>query len=315
MAHDIIVVDRSDAERARRLLKPIHVSASPDTAARGRKALVLVFADSFGALDRWSRLTARYDALKREAGPLSVVVSGSLGSGPSLPEAWQRLASFSAHLGQGDVEPFVASDDATLLRLALAWKAGAQRKLIARAEIVGHKLVVWSCEPKRYEVSTGEIVALAGLSESELSRFTLSNSGSRVHWGHRDVDLNMDTVLEIADPQVRRAHLRERRRELASYGQAIRQLREEHGLSQAQIAGLTDRQIRRLEHGDVVPHAATLAKLAGAHGMSTAGYLAELARRSKVTGRGPETVRTVSGAGRRPPPRRRSSAPARRSSA
>ena len=46
------------------------------------------------------------------------------------------------------------------------------------------------------------------------------------------------------------------------------------------IAGLTERQICRLEEGNTVPHADTLKNLAAAHGLSIDDYLKELAKRS-----------------------------------
>ena len=55
-------------------------------------------------------------------------------------------------------------------------------------------------------------------------------------------------------------------------------LRKAAGLTQAALADVTARQIRRIEAGEVFPRVSTLAKLAEAHGQSTAGYLDALAR-------------------------------------
>jgi transcriptional regulator with XRE-family HTH domain len=83
----------------------------------------------------------------------------------------------------------------------------------------------------------------------------------------------------------RKTHEAERRREAARYGKAIRPLRERHGLSQKEIPGLSDRQVRRREDGNTVPHSSSQKKLAAAHGMGVNAYLSELAqlsaRRSK----------------------------------
>lgn len=72
------------------------------------------------------------------------------------------------------------------------------------------------------------------------------------------------------------------REEAARYAGAIRTLREERGLTQADIAGLTERQVRRVEQGESTPRTQTLRKLAAAHGLSLDGYLKELAKRSKA---------------------------------
>lgn len=48
--------------------------------------------------------------------------------------------------------------------------------------------------------------------------------------------------------------------------------REERGLTQSDIDGLTSRQVRRLEEGDTIPQIETLRRLAAAHGMTVDDY-------------------------------------------
>ena len=57
-------------------------------------------------------------------------------------------------------------------------------------------------------------------------------------------------------------------------------------LRQADIGDISDRELRRIENGEVFPHAGTLEKLASAHGMSVDAYMNELANRSGRTRRG-----------------------------
>jgi len=178
-------------------------------------------------------------------------------------------------------EPYIA-EPAAVRRMALARKAGAEGKLIASASVEHGKLVAWSCEPKRYEVPVSEIRALATLSETALSSFELSASGSRIHWPNGDIDVNLDTIREHADPRIRKQNELAHRREAARYGDAVRRLREDNGLKQSGIHGLSERQVRRLESGDIIPHAETLRKLASAHEMLVDDYLKELAKRSRV---------------------------------
>ena len=64
-----------------------------------------------------------------------------------------------------------------------------------------------------------------------------------------------------------------------SYGAAIRRLREEKGLKQAAIDGLTERHLRRIEQGKQSVTSSTLRALAKAHAMQIEDYLKELARR------------------------------------
>ncbi|MGA3123069.1 MAG: DUF2442 domain-containing protein [Polyangiaceae bacterium] len=201
-------------------------------------------------------------------------------------EALARLS------GQARHEPYIAPSPDAVRRIVLARRSGAQKELIASAAIEDDKLVVWSCEPRRFEVPVAEIPVLARLNAADRAKFELSTSGSRLRWPSADVDINLDTIREHADPEARRAHEVEARREAARYADAIRRFRQERGLKQSDIEGLTDRQVRRLEEGETVPQIATLRRLAAAHGMSIDDYLQALAKRSRKPSRRPTTGRS-----------------------
>lgn len=190
----------------------------------------------------------------------------------------QALVQWSRLVPQ---EPYIAPDANAVRRLVLARQSGAERELIASASIDDGRLVVWSCEPVRYEVPISEVPALAKLRDEELADFEVSSSGSRLRWRQSAVDINLDTLRVHADPDVRRKHEREARKEAARYADAIRRFRLERGLTQTDIEGLTDRQVRRLEEGETIPQFETLKKLAAAHQLSINDYLAELAKRSR----------------------------------
>jgi DNA-binding transcriptional regulator YiaG len=121
---------------------------------------------------------------------------------------------------------------------------------------------------------------LRDLSAAELESFEVSTSGSRLRWPDTDVDLSLESIQAVADPGVRARHERQCREAARGYGQAIRRLRQQHRLAQSDIAGLSDRAVRRIEQGERIPHAATLVKLAGAHGMTVDRYMDALARLS-----------------------------------
>jgi hypothetical protein len=199
--------------------------------------------------------------------------------------AWQTFARLSHSVER---EPFIAGELDAVRRIVFARRQGAEDDLIASATIDDDKLVVWNCEPRRFEVPVAELPVLAKMSADVRANFEVSQSGSRIRWPGADVDINLDTIREIADPELRREHEARARHEAARYARALRQLREEKGLKQSDIEGLTDRQVRRLEEGGTVPQIETLKKLAAAHGMSINDYLNELAKRTrKSSGRRP----------------------------
>ena len=178
---------------------------------------------------------------------------------------------------------YLAPDLRALRRMVQARLAGAEDQLMASASVDNGKLVVWSCEPKRYVVALSEVPALARLSEKDAARFRLSPSGSRLHWRQGDIDLDLASVRYYADPKARQAQRKARREEASRYTAAIRAFRKERGLTQSSIPGLTDRQLRRIEHGENIPQIGTLAKLAVAHGLELDPYLRELATRASQT--------------------------------
>jgi hypothetical protein len=193
----------------------------------------------------------------------------------------QALALLTNRLGGEGSDPYVAPSVHAVRRILKAHALGAEKQLVASASVDEGILSVWSCEPKLYRCPISEIPALAALGTKALDRVEVSSSGSRIHWLDGDIDLDMDAIREFADPAVRQNIELKYRVEATRYGSAIRKLREAHGLRQAAIPGLSDREVRRLENGEVQPHLASLKKLAKAHGIALSEYMAKLATGAK----------------------------------
>lgn len=176
---------------------------------------------------------------------------------------------------------YLAPDVDAVRRMIKARALGAEQRLIASATVDDGNLIVWSCEPKQYMISVEDIPALAKMSARDLEKFEVSETGSRLHWPKGDVDLDLEAVRYFADPRSRQEQDRLRRETASSYSKAIKAFRLAEGLKQSEIEGLTERQVRRIERGESMPHSSSLKKLAAAHGISVEEYLAELAKRSK----------------------------------
>lgn len=187
---------------------------------------------------------------------------------------WGRLPGF-----------YLAPDLVSVRRVVRAHLAGAETKLIASALIDDDKLVVWSCEPRRYVVPVASIPVLANMNPRARENFEINEVGSRIHWDHGDVDLNLDSIRYYTDPKVKQAQDKAYRDEAARYAGAISSFRKEKKLTQSNIAGLTERQVRRIERGENVPQSESLRKLATAHGLKLDEYLSELAKRTQVVER------------------------------
>jgi hypothetical protein len=149
------------------------------------------------------------------------------------------LGALARLSGQARQDPYIAPSPDVVRRIVLSRRGGAEKELIASASVDDGKLVVWSCEPRRFEVVVSEIPVLAKMSADALTQFELSPSGSRLRWPAADVDINLDTIREHADPDVRREHEARARQEAVRYAGASRRFREERGLKQSDIEGLT----------------------------------------------------------------------------
>ncbi len=204
-------------------------------------------------------------------------VPGALALAPVIQEL---VLALTMRFAKRSAPAYIAPDDEALRRLIWARLNDAEAQLIASAHVSGDTLEVWSCEPRLYRVALDELPALAGLSAAAKKKVSVSESGSRLHWDAGDVDLDLDSVRVIAVPAFRAEVAARQRRWVARYGRAIRLHREECGLKQNQIAGLSERQVRRLELGDSQPHSSTLQKLARAHRETVHDYLGRLAKLS-----------------------------------
>jgi len=205
----------------------------------------------------------------------------ALGKNPSSVSGLQLLALLSSRFGSRKDDPYVSPSVDVVRRILTAHAAEAARHLIASATVTDGVLSVWSCEPKLYQAAASEIPALTDLEPKDLANLSVSASGSRIHWAAGDIDLDMDAIREFVDPSERKAAESKYRADAVQYGVAIRKVREHSGLRQTNIPGISEREVRRLENGEVLPHSDTLKKLADAHGWSIAEYMTKLASESK----------------------------------
>lgn len=162
-------------------------------------------------------------------------------------------------------------------RVLGAWSSGSQDLLIADAVALPEGLMVLSCSLERIEVPWGSIPALQSLGEEARRRFEVASDGSYINWPEGDVHLDLDALRVAIDPVAQRLAQFQRQERGRRFGQALAELRKRKGLTQGNIEGLSSRQVRRIENGDVLPRTATLKALAQAHKMDVSSYLNELA--------------------------------------
>jgi len=171
----------------------------------------------------------------------------------------------------------VHTDSAVPQRVINAWERGAQDQLIADATVSEGRLFVRSCALDSFEVSFGEVPALARLPVNERAEFVIDSDGSYLYWDAGDTHVGLEMIRFAIDPAFRETTLLGKLAFDRRFGRAVRAIREESGLRQADISGISARQMSRIETGSVTPRHETLRKMAAAHSLTVSEYLDRLA--------------------------------------
>lgn len=127
------------------------------------------------------------------------------------------------------------------------------------------------CIPK------SQVSFLGGLSKEELQDFQIHSSGSYLLWEAKDLRVGASQLVQAVDPM----HLADvviERYAAEKMSLALKMLREEKGLTQSDIAGLSDRHVRRLENEEVRLTSVTAKKYSEAFGTSISEFLDQLGR-------------------------------------
>jgi hypothetical protein len=163
-------------------------------------------------------------------------------------------------------------------RVLTAWESGAQEDLIADAAVIGDRLFVIDCALNRYEIQFEKMKALAQIPIKDRHKYTISEEGGCISWEDYDVDINLESLRVVLDPVAAEKSKTRKAANDRGFGAAIAKLRKDHNIPQNAIAGLTDRQIRRIEAGEQHATTSSLRHLAAAHKMNLQQYLSEIAR-------------------------------------
>lgn len=148
---------------------------------------------------------------------------------------------------------------------------------IVDAWIENEQLVLLSPTFARLEVPLVKLARFIGADQSKAAAFEIDEDGRFLHWPHADAHLGWTQFQQIIDPASVLAIAGKTEQYNKRYGAAIRALRESHGLKQSDIHGITERQLRRIEHGEQTASKVTLEALAKAHSLSLTDYVDQLA--------------------------------------
>lgn len=178
----------------------------------------------------------------------------------------------------------VHSDYAVVKRILLAWSYGAQHHLIADAAVIEGQLLLRDCALNRCILPFSAIRDLASIKPEDRNDFCISTDGSRISWSKYDIDINLDSIERALNPEPSKKESKEHDLRI---GEAIANLRNQHGLRQTDIEGIDERHLRKIEKGSQRATSRCLKILATAHNLDVDDYLNRISTLAKKTS--PET--------------------------
>lgn len=147
-------------------------------------------------------------------------------------------------------QTLIIQNAAVLHRVLHAWKKQAREMLIADAAVSDNILYVISCSFRLYNVRFEDLPALRRISASNRGNFVIDEDGSYLHWPQEDIHLDIDMLEYHTDKVYRKEADLKRLRYHRQTGLILKKIREETGLRQSDIEGLSARQVRRIENGE-----------------------------------------------------------------
>jgi len=150
---------------------------------------------------------------------------------------------------------------------------------IVDAWIESEQLVLLSACFKRLTIPVAKLERILGTNKSKIKTFEFDEDGRFLYWPHADAHLGWEQLRQLINPAAAFAAKQASADFWKRYGAAIRSFRDEKSLKQSDIAGVTERNLRRVEHGELPASATMFTSLANAHSMPIESYLEEIASR------------------------------------
>ncbi|MEW6755347.1 MAG: DUF2442 domain-containing protein, partial [Candidatus Latescibacterota bacterium] len=178
----------------------------------------------------------------------------------------QLLPQLLAQANLRTVRNLMVHSDAELpARVLNAYRLGVEDELIAYARLVRDQLFVITCAGEVLTLTVAQVPRLKDLGPDALAVFEVAEDGSYLHWPAADLHMDVESVRALLDPARRAQQQMERVLTDRQLGTVVAALRREHGLTQAGIPGLSEREVRRIERGQRA-RMRSLGHLAAAHG-------------------------------------------------
>ena len=196
-----------------------------------------------------------------------------------VPESASILLPSEIGLRRPEQRLYFARSQTALRRLIIAQYRDRPFEGIVDAFVFLGDLAVFAGDLRLHRFPISDLSALSELKEDEVSQFEIDEDGSYLYWESRDIHLGVSELLKETDRDYL-VELEIGRAQKDHIGRALVHMRAERQIRQSDFAGLSARQVRRLEKGDSQLTADSAQKLASSLGLQIEDFLAELSKLS-----------------------------------
>ncbi|MEX2526741.1 MAG: DUF2442 domain-containing protein [Gemmatimonadota bacterium] len=195
----------------------------------------------------------------------------------------QAVLRLSAALGlhKPHLRLHASPDVGIVKRFVLAQERDEPWEGIVDAYTLHDLLIVVHADMTIREYPQERLPRLHRLQAEQFRTFEIDNGGSFLYWPAIDTHLGASQLLQAVDPMhLADVEVARYRREKVSL--VLLDMRDEWGLNQTDIPGLSDRHVRRLENEEARLTVEAASAFAAAFGMDLGKFLDELGRRLSV---------------------------------
>ncbi len=171
----------------------------------------------------------------------------------------------------------VALVHSLLKRLISAITADDKEERVLDARLEDGVLHVVSPDFSRLDVPIAKIAQLRTAEPSQTRNFEIDEDGAFVYWPDIDLHLGWSQLQQVVEPDAARKALQKSQQFNIRYGKAVQKVREAAGLKPTDVAGLSEKQLRRIEKGECRLTSNGIEALSKAHGLKANEYLQRLA--------------------------------------
>jgi histone H3/H4 len=173
---------------------------------------------------------------------------------------------------------YITPDGMAVTRLLLAQFRDIALEGIVDGYVLGDELVLLLGDFSIRSIPVSRIPELRRMRGGEIENFELDHDGSFLYWPEHDLHLGVSQLLQAVDPSYLADIEIRRLPGSTAVGAAITRMREERGLRQGDIPGLSERQVRRIEKAISRLSGDAANRFAAAFQMEVVHFLEQVAR-------------------------------------